>query len=386
MNTIAEIAEEVSQAVTELKSNTSTQLTALAKRLDDFERRAARPGGAWSDFKPGGASETLASAEVNAALKRFMRTGDNGHLLELKGMAVGSDPDGGYLSFPVIGPAIVNRVREMSPVRQVARVIALPSGDAYEEPREAGEAAATWSGEQDPRGETQAPTLNMTRIPLEELTANPRVTQKLVDTASFDVAAWLTERLADRFARAEGTAFVTGNGVGRPRGIVTYATAATGDAARPWGTLEHFNTGAAGAFASSNPADVLFELQARLKTGYRPNAAWMMNRRTAAKVRQLKSLQGDYLWAPSVQDGQPDRLLGHPVALAEDMPDMADGALSIAFGDFRAGYTIVDRLGMRLLADPFTSKPHICMFAYKRVGGAVVDFEAIKLLRFSLSG
>jgi len=248
---------------------------------------------------------------------------------------------------------------------------------------------ATWAGETAPRPETQAPTLGMTRIPLHELYAQPKISQKLLDTSAFDVAAWLSERIANRFARSEGAGFVAGDGINKPRGLCDYPTAATADDTRAWGTFEHVATGSSGAFRTRsgdvNSADDLLDLMGKLKTGYLDNASWYMSRATAAAVRKLKDGQGNFVWQPSAIAGQPPSLFGHPVVLMDDMPAIGANSLSIAFGDMRATYTVIERPGLRMVADPYTAKPYVLLYCYRRIGGGVADFEALKFLKFGTS-
>ena len=267
-------------------------------------------------------------------------------------------------------------------MRSIASIMTV-TADAIEGMLDLGEPAAGWVAEVEARSETASPQVGLWRIPVHELFAEPRVSQKLLDDANFDIEAWLAQKLAEKFARAESAAFVSGSGVGMPRGFTTYPTAATGDASRPWGTLQHVATGVNGDFAASDPADDLIELTYALKAGYRMGATWVMARATAAEVRKLKDeTSGQYLWQPGLAAGSPASLLGYPVVEAEDMPALDDGSLSIAFGNFREGYAIADRLGIRLLRDPYTAKPQVKFYTTKRVGGDVLDFDAVKLLKF----
>lgn len=385
--TIRLAVADVRDTVEEFKDFHAKQIDAVVKQVNDVEKRVQRMalGGVVSHA---GAEDSEAKAAVNAALREFAKSGDAA-AFHKKAMSVGSDPDGGYLVTPYLSSTIAERLRELSPVRQYARVVPLPSGDSFEEPREDGEAAATWAGETEARPDTDGPTLRLARVPLHEIYAMPKLTQKLIDTSGFDIAGWVAERIAERFARAEGAAFVAGDGVLKPRGFTTYPTAATSDATRAWGTFEHVATGSAGAFRTRsgdvNPVDDLHDLMGRLKTGYLSNARWFMSRATAAAVRKLKDGQGNFIWQPSAAAGQPPTLLGHPVVMMDDMPAIGTDSLSIAFGDLAAAYTVVERPGLRLLADPYTSKPHVRMYAYQRVGGDAVDFEAIKFLKFGTS-
>ncbi|MGH8657606.1 MAG: phage major capsid protein [Gammaproteobacteria bacterium] len=200
-----------------------------------------------------------------------------------------------------------------------------------------------------------------------------------------DLAGWLSDKIGDKFGRSEATAFVSGDGIGKPRGFLSYTTAATSDVSRTWGVLEHVASGASGAFASTNPGDKVIDLVFALRAGYRSGATWLMNSKTIAAIRKLKDGQGNYLWQQSVIANQPDLLLGYPVMAAEDMPDIAANSLSIAFGNFQRGYTVIDRHPMRMLRDPYTAKPFVVFYAYRRVGGDVMNFECIKLLKFATS-
>jgi HK97 family phage major capsid protein len=174
--------------------------------------------------------------------------------------------------------------------------------------------------------------------------------------------------------------------VSKPRGLFTYPTAATVDASRAWGTFEHVNTGANGAFRTRsgdvNPVDDLVNVVYALKAAYRPNAQWMTNRGTLREARKLKDGQGNYIWQPAAVAGQPSALLGFPVVEAEDVPVLGTASLSMAFGDFREAYQIVDRIGLSLLRDPYTAYPYVFFKFRKRVGGGAISFEAVKFLRF----
>ena len=267
-------------------------------------------------------------------------------------------------------------------MRAIASVMTI-TADAVEGMLDLGEPAAGWVAEVEARAETATPQVGLWRIPVHELYAEPRVSQKLLDDASFDVESWLAQKVAEKFGRSENAAFVAGGGVGMPRGFTTYATAATADASRPWGTLQHVPTGTSGAFAASNPGDVLIGLTYALKAGFRAGARFVMARATAAEVRKLKDTSsGQYLWQPGLAAGSPASLLGYPVVEAEDMPAIGANSLSIAFGNFREGYAVVDRQGIRTLRDPYTAKPQVKFYTTKRVGGDVLDFDAIKLLKF----
>ena len=204
----------------------------------------------------------------------------------------------------------------------------------------------------------------------------------MLDDALFDVEAWLAGEIAAEFAKAEGAAFVNGNGVNRPRGFLQAATSNAGDATRAFGTLQYLASGAAGDFGSAAP-ERLIDLVQSLRSPYRQGACWVMNAATAARIRKFKTADGQFLWQPSLTSGQPATLLGYPVVEAEDMPDIAANSLSIAFGNFRAGYLIAERNETNVLRDPYSNKPFVTFYATKRVGGCVSNSEAIKLMKFA---
>jgi HK97 family phage major capsid protein len=213
-----------------------------------------------------------------------------------------------------------------------------------------------------------------------ELYAMPAATQSLLDDAAVDIDQWVAEEVRVAFAEQEGAAFVTGNGTNKPKGFLDYTKVANGS--WTWGSIGTISTGVSGAFPASNPADKLIDLVYAVKTGYRANAHFVFNRATQSAIRKLKDGDGTYLWQPSLKPGEASTLMGFPVAESEDMPNIGADAYAIAFGDFRRGYLIVDRVGIRVLRDPYSAKPYVLFYTTKRVGGGVQDFDAIKLLKF----
>lgn len=352
----------------------------LNESIQAIETALARPGTA-----PGAKARTADQGAHAAAFAAFLRKGIDHELpgLERKAMSVSSDPDGGYLVTAQMSERIVARLHETSPIRRIAASLTI-TADAVEGMLDLGEPAAGWVTELEARAETATPQLGLWRIPVHELYAEPRVSQKLLDDAGFDVEAYLAQKVAEKMGRAENAAFVAGTGVNAPRGFTTYPTAVTVDGIRPWGTIQHVASGANGAFAASDPADALISLTYALKAGYRVGASWVMARGTAGEVRKLKDASsGQYLWQPGLAAGSPATLLGYPVVEAEDMPAIANGALAIAFGNFREAYAVVDRQGIRTLRDPYTAKPQVKFYTTKRVGGDVLDFDAVKFLKFA---
>jgi len=317
--------------------------------------------------------------EYKAAFDRLIRANFQTDMLsdsERKTLSVGQDTAGGYYVYPDLSGRVVQRVYETSPMRAYASVQSI-STDALEGYYDNDQVGFGWVAELESRTATTTPAIGKWRIPVHEMFAMPEASQQLLDDAIVPIETWLDTKIADRFSRAENTAFVSGNGVDKPRGFLTYANSTDLTVG-----IEQIKSGANGAFAAA-PAggDALIDALYALKAQYRVNAAWFMNRATLALVRKIKDQDGAYMWSPGIAAGQPATLLGYPVASFEDMPAPATSSLSVAVGDMRAAYQIVDRIGIRMLRDPYTAKPKILFYATKRTGGALVNGEAIKLIR-----
>lgn len=319
--------------------------------------------------------------EYSAAYKKLLRANfDKDRLsdVERKTLSVGQDSAGGYYVYPDLSGRVVSKVFETSPMRAYAQTQVI-STDALEGYYDNDEVGFGWVAELESRPVTSTPSSGKWRIPVHEMYAMPEASQTVLDDAIVNLEAWLDGKIADKFARAENAAFVSGTGVDRPRGFLTYP-----DGTDLTNSIERFTTGVDGAFAAApNGGDALINALYGLKAQYRANATWFMNRTTAALTRKLKDSDGAYLWSPGIAAGQPASLLGYPVASFEDMPDPATDSLSIAVGDMRSAYQIVDRVGIRMLRDPFTSKPKILFYATKRTGGAMLNGEAIKIIEFT---
>lgn len=317
----------------------------------------------------------------SAFVERYLRRGlDAG--VEMKSVTGTTGADGGFAVPREIDEAIETLLKSISPIRAIASVVATGSA-GYRKLVAAGGTPSGWASETAPRPETATPVFSEIAPPSGTLYANPAASQAMLEDAAFDLEGWLADEVAREFARAEGEAFVKGTGVNRPKGFVTYPTTNEVDGVRAFGTLQHVASGAAGAFAGTNPADRLIDLVHALKAPYRQGAVWVMASDTLARIRKFKTTDGAFIWQPALSAGQPASLLGYPVVEAEDMPLVAADSLSIAFGNFRAGYTIADRGETGILRDPYSNKPFVHFYATKRVGGAVVNSEAIKLMRFS---
>lgn len=318
-----------------------------------------------------------AKAEFKA-LDKFIRSGDE---TDIKSMSIGSDPDGGYTVFPVQSESMTIRLFDQSPMRRLSRVETLTIGDSFEEIDDRDEIGATWVGEQEARTETDTAQLGKWHVPVHEIYALQKVTQRLLDDSSRDLGAWIDGKITDKFGRSEGTAFATGDGLKKPRGFLDYPTNTTADATRAAGTLQYVKTGAASSFAASNPADVLRTLMWALRAPYRNGAVWQMNSATASTIDKFKDGQGNYIWRQGQTAGAASSLLGYEVAINEDMPDIGTNAFPIAFGNFKLGYCIAEKKGIKMLRDPYTDKPNVKFYAYRRIGGGLANDDAIKLLK-----
>jgi HK97 family phage major capsid protein len=332
------------------------------------------------DFAP---LDQKAFEEYRAAAVKQLRYGKEELTAEeQKAMSVGSDADGGYLVTPDTTGRMVKKIFETSDIRQIASVQVI-STDKLEGDEDLYEAGAGWVGETESRTDTDTPQLGAWEIPVHEMYAQPKATQKLLDDASVNIEAWLGEKVGQRFGRLENAAFVTGNGIRKPRGFASYATAIDDGTGVSWGTIGHILAGGAGAFAEANPADRIHDLIGALKAAYLQGARFVTKRQVITLIRKFKDGQGQYLWQPSLVMGEPEQLAGYPITRAEDLPALAGGSVSLYFGNFTEGYQIVDRQGTSVLRDPFTDKPYVKFYSTRRVGGGVVNFEAIKAMKFA---
>jgi HK97 family phage major capsid protein len=346
--------------------------------IDESNLKSARPALGREQESAGSPDQ----CEHKSAFLDYMRRGETAGLrqLELKALSVGSNPDGGYVVPAEIEQQIGKRLTVLSPIRSIAGVRTI-SGNVYKKPFMISGPAVGWVGETDARTQTASPTLDALSFPAMELYAMPAATATLLEDSAVNIDQWLAAEVDQAFALQEGAAFVSGDGVNKPKGFLNYTTVAND--AWEWNKLGTIATGAAGAFPASNPSDVLVDLIYALKPGYRQNASFVMNRKTQSAIRKFKDSAGNYLWQPpATADGRAS-LIGFPLYDVEDMPDVAANSLSIAFGDFNRGYLVVDRQGVNVLRDPYSAKPYVLFYTTKRVGGGVQDFDAIKLLKFA---
>ncbi|MBV1864283.1 MAG: phage major capsid protein [Rhodobacteraceae bacterium] len=365
---------------TKLNREMKTTIQEQESRLNMLERKNTRVN------RP--ALSAVAEVEVphKKAFAAYLRSGDDDAMraLDLEGKALSTavSADGGYLIDPQTAEQIASVLYDTASIRSISNVVAVES-TAYDVLVDTTEIGAGWATEVAATSETSTPTLERISIPLHELSALPKASQRLLDDSAFDIEGWLASRIAEKFSRAEGAAFISGDGVDKPTGFLNYTAVA--DASWAWGDLGYVATGAVGDFAAVDPADAIVDVVYALGAQYRANASFVMNSKTAGAVRKMKDADGRFLWSDGLAAGEPARLMGYPVLVAEDMPDIAADALAIAFGDFNAGYTVAERPDLRILRDPFSAKPHVLFYATKRVGGDVSDFASIKILKFSIS-
>lgn len=375
---LAEIERRITvDVVTEEKvTRIDRALDAHSRALDRLALKGARP-----HMGTGKGPHFLETSEHKSAFEAYFRTGDMAGLktLEAKALSAGSDPDGGYLVPEETEAEIGRRLAEISPIRAIAGIRQV-SSNSYKKPFSVTGPVVGWAGETDARPETASPTLVELVYPVMELYAMPAATPSLLDDAAVDVDAWIASEVDTAFAEQEGAAFVAGDGVNKPRGLLDYPT--VDETAWTWGSLGYLPTGVAGGFSASAASDILVDTLYAVKAGYRQNAHWVMNRKTQAEIRKIKDADGNYIWAPPATADARATIMNFPVTEAEDMPNIATDSLSIAFGDFSRGYLIVDRQGIRVLRDPYSQKPYVLFYTTKRVGGGVQDFDAIKLIKF----
>jgi HK97 family phage major capsid protein len=361
----------------------------MYKRMDDrinqlqdelvAVQKSARRSPQFGADTDGDAEKRVEKAAFNAALRKGEDRLSGEHRAAFdrlqKRLSVDSDPDGGFVVTPEFSSRVSTVLFETSPVRQVATVETI-STDALEGLFDGDEATVGWVNEQGARAESATPQIGLWRIPTHEMFANPFATQKLLDDAFLDMEGWLAAKVSERMSRFENTAFVLGNGVGKPRGFMTYG------AGTNRGQIQQIASGSVGAPFIT--AEGLINIVYSLKSGYRTGAVWAMNRASVGVIRRIRDDSGSttgtgqFMWQPGFGT-QPQTLAGYPIVEMEDMADFGAANLPYAFGNFAAAYTVVDRQGVRILRDPYSSKPFVSFYTTKRVGGDVINFEALKI-------
>lgn len=352
-------------------------MDATTERLKALELKAARP-------ESGAGEVSGAAAEYKAAFAEYARTGNESGLqrIELKSFISNSGADGGFAIPAFVDAEINKKLIDISPIRAISQVVTSPHQN-YSKMVDIGGVSSGWVSESATRPATNTPQLARVAPVIGELYANPQATQVMLNDAGFNMETWLSDEVQTEFARNEGAAFVSGDGVGKPLGFTSGTPVSTSDATRAFGVLQYTASGNASTMPTS--ADTFITLIHTLKAGYRQGAGFVCARSVLSALRSYKDTTNQYLWQPSMQMGTPDSFFGYPVTEAEDMPAVAAGTMSLAFGNFKAGYLIVDVTGTATLRDPYSNKPFIGFYTVKRVGGVVQNSEAIKLLKIATS-
>lgn len=372
-------ALEKGEARSELEAKTdriNDELGRLSAVVDELAKKANRPGA------PGAEGDEALQAEHKSAWLKWVRKGDDAGLadIERKAMNVGTPADGGYAVPIQQDRDIMRLLTDLSPMRQVCRVMTVGTED-YRKLVNLGGTASGWVGETDTRPATAGPTLAQLKPSFGELYANPEVTQKALDDIFFNVEGELSQDISESFAVLEGKAFLSGTGTNQPVGLLTAKTSAEADSARAFGTVQHIATGVADNFPAKDQADILIDLIYSMKAGYRTGAQFMVNSMTLATMRKWKDGDGNYIWQPAMQNGQPGSIFGYGYVTNEDMPSAGAGAIPVVFGNFQQAYVIFDRMGIRSLRDPYTNKPFVGFYTTKRVGSMIANTQAVKFLK-----
>ncbi|WP_170505534.1 phage major capsid protein [Ruegeria arenilitoris] len=376
----APLVQEVKQAMAGfvnefkgLKAEVKTKLQQTEERLTMLDRKSTIAA------RPHLAASITEGAPHQKAFDAYVRSGDDDGLrgldMEAKSLTSALNSDGGYLVDPQTAEIIKSVLKSTASIRSIASVVNVEA-NSFDVLIDHTDVGAGWADEASNANETATPSIDRISIALHELSALPKASQRLLDDSAFDVEGWLAGRIADKFARAEASAFISGDGADKPKGILDHAK--VDNDVWNWGNIGYVPTGIDGGVEADAIVDVVYALGAQ----YRVNGTFVMNSKTAGLIRKLKDSDGRFLWSDGLAAGEPARLMGYPVLIAEDMPDAASDSFSIAFGDFQAGYTIAERPDLRVLRDPFSAKPHVLFYATKRVGGDVSDFAAIKLVKF----
>lgn len=367
---------------TEKVDRINTEISALQASLDQINAilAAQKLGGGNQD------ESDPAVREHKAAFNKWFRTGEGEQAqadLAVKAMlTTQSKPDGGYLTPTTMESTIDRVLGTVSALRGLANVMPI-GGPKYTKLMNMGGAGARWAGEEEASTETATPKLRELEFTVMKLEAEPYATQETLDDGIIDIEQWLADEVAVSFAEAEGAAFISGSGVKKPRGLLSYDTVA--NANYEWGKIGYVASGASADFATSAPADALVGLYYALKSGYRANASWLSSDPVMEKIRKMKDGQGNYLWAGPASPGELPTILGKPVSTDDNMPAVGANAFPVAFGDFKRAYLVIDRKGITVLRNPYKVHGKVAFFTTKRVGGGVANFEAVKLLKIASS-
>lgn len=393
----------LAEKVDRINDEITRQHKELQTKLQEVEKKANRPsiGGDRGDkieaevksfnAQLRGHAQRLSRslpAEVDAeaygiytkAVGTYLQHGKEGMSAdEIKSAQIGTDPSGGYLVTPEMDAAIDRVVTSVGAMRSLATVRQIGSASLKKIAQTSGVAFGGWGNERTAPSETATPDLDELEFTPGTCWAAPRATAELLEDASIDVASWLVGEVDLIFDENESSGFISGNGINKPRGLLSYDTVA--NAAYAWGKIGYVRTAAAAGFAAANPSDRLIDLMHAPKRQYRGGASFLMTDTTLAAIRKFKDGQGNYLWVPGLQGGVVGVLMGKPVVTDDFMDELGANKFPVAYGDFKRGYLIVDRRGTVVLRDPYTAKPYVIFYVTRRVGGGVQNFEAIKLMK-----
>jgi HK97 family phage major capsid protein len=358
-------------AETEQKVNRlNDAVTEMQAQLDEVQKQAQRKAAA------GGQDSDPKKAAHRTAFQAFVRTGDVASLKAA--ISVGDDTKGGYAVPETLDLMIEKYERDNAPMRGVCNVMTL-SNENYTKLVAQGSAGSGWVGETEARPETGTPTLAELKPYFGEIYAKPKATQRSLDDLAINVEAWLGEEVGLEFAQKENDAYLMGNGVKKPKGILAYTLSTDVDGTRAFGSIQKINSGSAGAFV----ADKIIDLVHSLHRNYRQGAQFMLSNLSLAAIRKLKDGQDNYLWQPDYSQGPSGTLLGYTVVENDAMPDPAADANALLFGNFQRAYTIYDVRDVRVIRDEYSAKPYIEFYTTKRVGGMLVQDRAVKVLTLS---
>lgn len=390
---VSEVAKELKSSFEEFQKKNDKRIDAIESEKGKLAESVDTLNGKLSELdelkssleaelaavkRPGGGVANKDVAEHKSAFGLFVRKGKDDGLAELeqKAMQTGTDPDGGYAVPEELDRNIISALRDEVVMRQECNVVSVGT-PSYKRLVNKGGTGSGWVGETDARPETNTSKIGTVEPVWGEIYGNPAATQTMLDDAFFNVEQFITGELAIEFAEQEEAAFTNGDGSKKPKGLLAYGSDDKADKDREWGKLQHLLL----KKPDELTADEVMQLVYTLRKPYRNGAKFMMNNSTLFKVRTLKDSQGNYLWQPGLQLGQPSALLGYGIAENEQFADMAAGAVPLAFGNFKRCYTILDRIGIRMLRDPYTNKPFVHFYTTKRVGSMMVDSNAVKLLK-----
>lgn len=387
-----EVAEGIQAKFDEFKKANDKRIDAMSAEKSSLEGKVDKLNEQISEFESykqqmeleqkqrnrPGISDSSA-AEYKDGFLSFLRKGDASKI-ETKAVNTGADADGGFAVPEELDRAILEIERDMSPMRQVCNVMSVSTPD-YKKLVNVGGAGSGWVGEESERPETATPSLKQITANMGEIYANPAATQNSLDDIFFNAESWISSEVAKEFSDQEGLAFLSGNGTNKPKGILAYTLSSNADASRAFGQLQQITASGANTVTGNDLIDIIHSA----KAGYRRNASFMMNNMSVAAIRKIKDNDGNYLWRPGLEAGAASSLLGYGIVENEDLADMEANANSILFGDFSRGYTIVDRIGTRILRDPYTNKPFVHFYTTRRTGGMLTDSNAIKVLKMAAS-